>query len=102
MPRPCPITPTQKDEIVARYQAGESRNRLAAEFKYDRNSVTLLLRRRGVHVRGPAEACLSPLRHDAFADAADCDEAAYWVGMLMADGCISLNGGWDLRSCRRG
>lgn len=94
MPRPSPISTEQQLELVALYQSGESRNSLAVRFGASRPFVTDCLRRHGILVRGLKEACPGlPLRHDAFANPAADQEAAYWAGFLMTDGCISLNGG---------
>ena len=88
MPRPCPVTKEQADEIVARYVAGETPMKLSKEYGTSERWVTLELDRRGVQRRG-REVCKANIRHDAFADAENDPAAAYWVGFLMADGCVT-------------
>ncbi len=90
MGRPRPITPEQGDEILAKYEAGESRNSLADQYGASRRFLTNYLKERGARVRQCAEICATVLpRGNVFADALTNPESAYWVGFLMADGCIS-------------
>lgn len=94
MPRPSPITPVQVQDLIALYQAGTSRNQLAIMFNASRPFVTDCLQRHAVRVRGIKEACPGfPLKHNAFAFPETDAEAAYWIGFLMADGCVSQNSG---------
>lgn len=92
MPRPSPVTAEQETSLIKEYLAGTSRNLLAIRYDASRPFITDFLRRHGVAVRGLKEACPGfPLNHAAFDDAATSPEAAYWVGFLMADGCISFH-----------
>lgn len=94
MPRPSPITPDQELELVRLYvEERVSRNELALRFNASRPFVTDCLRRNGVNPRGIREASRLhnglPVRHDAFAEPLSA-EARYWIGFLMADGCVSF------------
>lgn len=91
MPRPRPITSEQGAEIIIAYMAGESRNSLARRYGTSRHFITDYLLEKGARVRGIAEACMAKLPSgiNPFLDAQNNPEAAYWVGFLMADGCIS-------------
>lgn len=95
MGRPCPVTKEQELEIVAKYQAGKSRNALALEYNASRWFIADCLDRHGVVRRRHLEAfhlsLTTTVRPDAFAMPLG-DEAAYAVGFLMADGCISQRG----------
>lgn len=93
MGRPTPITSEQQLSLVAEYNAGVSRNQLALNYGASRPFVTDCLKRHGVVLRSVAERCPGlPVDHAAFDDAAASPESAYWVGFLMADGCISDRG----------
>jgi hypothetical protein len=90
MPRPSPYTPTVEAMIVADYSKGKSTHELVSLYGGDRKAIALRLKRAGVVQRTVAERQHRlPCRDDAFANAEGDEEAAYWVGMLMADGCIS-------------
>jgi hypothetical protein len=93
MPRPAPVGPDVQDEIARLYLQGHGRNELATRFGLrNRTYVSHLLRRRGIPIRSSVEVRRPKLRHDAFASAGTDDEAAYWTGFLMTDGCVSVFG----------
>ena len=89
VPRPCPLTDDQLANICRLYADGVSQHELSRRFGVDRSLVLRTLRRRGVAVRTIREICSPPLREDAFDRAEEDEQAAYWVGFLMADGCVS-------------
>lgn len=89
MPRPCPLSPAQIDDVCRLYSEGVSQHELARRFGAYRSLILSVLRRRGVAIRTIRDICCPALREDAF-DHAETDEAAaYWTGFLMADGCVS-------------
>lgn len=93
MPRPDPTTPELWARLVEAYKSGMSTHLCSSTFGINRRTVSRYLQRDGIRVRGLKEACPGlPLHHDAFASPETNDEAAYWTGFLMADGCISVNG----------
>ena len=84
------MTPEQQTEAVRCYLAGETRNSLAIRYKASRPFVTDMLHRHGIICRATVDIRRTKLPYgDVFASAETNDEAAYWVGFLMADGCIS-------------
>ncbi len=89
MPRPSPISKEQELELVQLYVSGISRNALALQFGTSRGFVNWSLRRHGIKARTLQEAVLPDLNHHAFASAETNPDASYWVGFLMADGCVS-------------
>lgn len=89
MPRPNPYTAEAKVAILAEYAAGASMHALQRKYGGTRFTISRMTASAGVRHRTAAERQRRlPVRHDAFADAAASEEAAYWVGMLMADGCV--------------
>lgn len=92
MGRPCPVTEAQKDEIIAHYRDGRSTHWLSNTYHASRDFVKCLLRDRGIQMRTIRER---QHRFDcdegAFDDAVNDEEAAYWCGFLMTDGCITSN-----------
>lgn len=91
MGRRAPYPPETDAKIVADYQNGDSMHALKRRYGGCRESIRRRLEAAGVQLRTREERQHRfDCRHDAFASAEADDEAAYWVGMLMADGCISV------------
>jgi hypothetical protein len=95
MGRPTPLTPEQDKALAARYIAGESRNSLAIAYKVSRCYVEDRVRLYGATYRKYTDVChkgkpILPLNESAFSDPHNNPEAAYWIGFLMADGCVSM------------
>lgn len=86
--KPRALSTEQEDEIISRYQAGESSAALAAAFMVSKSLIWNTFYRRGVPLRPPARV-QQPFRHDAF-DILTPD-AAYWCGFLFTDGTIVEN-----------
>lgn len=80
------------------YIAGKSSPELAKELGLSPRAVVCSLSRSGVQMRTASEAKQKyHCRHDAFQVITDA-ESAYWVGFIMADGCVTeLRGSWSLR-----
>jgi hypothetical protein len=83
-----PLSPHARDTISERYLAGESTVAIAVSLGLHPSTINDRLKRAGVPRRSFREAVrlLYPLREDAFDDVTE--ESAYWIGMLMADGCV--------------
>jgi DNA invertase Pin-like site-specific DNA recombinase len=56
------LTDSQRSEVVARYEAGESSNALAREFGVDRRTATRIIRDAGVELRYRAEVDVDAAR----------------------------------------
>lgn len=80
-------------QMAEAYQTGESTPKIAERFGADVSTVCHVLQQRGIVAR-PIEdrGRVHALNQDAFA-APLSDEAAYWVGFLMADGCVMQRAG---------
>lgn len=78
-------------EVVQRYLAGEDTVTLGAAYGVSASSIGYHLKRAGVKLRSRSEAARSETVNHAAFDVIT-DEAAYWIGFLMADGCISDTG----------
>lgn len=81
------MTKEEIGELVRRYQAGESSIQLAKAFGCSKPTALKYIGRAGVGRRSISDA----KRRDGFNEAAfDCinEESAYWIGLLMADGCV--------------
>lgn len=80
----------QIEEIKIRYAIGESSAALGKEFGVTHNAVNQIIRRSGLKVRTFHESRKTlPLNHSAFSIVTP--ESAYWIGFLMADGCVQGN-----------
>lgn len=72
-------------EISDRYKAGERSGVLASEFKITKVHVHYIIRRFGIDASQRTSA-RTIINHNAFS--VITPEGAYWIGMLMSDGCV--------------
>lgn len=81
------LSQSEKSKLVERYKTGELGKTLAIEFGVSCPAISGILRRRGVKMRSQHDIqCRANCR--AFADLGDAS-AAYWVGFIWADGCVT-------------
>lgn len=89
------LSAEQLSVAEARYQTGESGRRIAADYNI---SPAALYQRIAAHSHIQVRQSQSTrygrftLNHDAFDNANASEQAAYWVGFLMADGCVYRGG----------
>jgi hypothetical protein len=82
-----PVTPEVAAQIVRRYcELKDGPKKLGEDYGVCKRTIHNLVRRAGFEVRSE-KGVHFPSRSDAFDVLTP--EAAYWAGMLMADGCIS-------------
>lgn len=93
------LTPEKRDEIARRYASGENTLALAAEFGVTRRIPRILALQRGFIPR--KHGIPYRLAMDEAAFAIITPESAYWIGFLMADGCVSDRGAVALRLAER-
>jgi hypothetical protein len=84
--------------VVRDYLEGTSQAELAKEYGLGLSTVTAILDREGIERRPLylAHARKYPVNHAAFANTTN--ESAYWIGFVMADGCIVKNNGVEVSS----
>lgn len=78
-----------RDKIIAAYQAGESSRVIGRRYGVSYVTVLNVLRRNGVAIRD-ASAAARRYSVDTSVFDANTPDAAYWLGVLLADGCIRL------------
>lgn len=75
--------------IILDYQSGKSTEQIASEKGRSARTIVYWLKNNGITLRNSSERSRKySLREDVFANAEQNLEAAYWIGFLMADGCI--------------
>lgn len=70
------------------YSSGMAAGRIAEQFGTDTSTVSRRLKATGVTLRTPSESRVV-YRCDADAFERSTDESAYWLGFLLADGCVT-------------
>jgi AraC-like DNA-binding protein len=78
----------QQQSIVDRYEAGSPAGAIAADYGVGQMTVFTLLRQCQVRIRGRHEhdSLRYPVDDSAFDEPSE--ERNYWIGFLMADGCV--------------
>ena len=82
------FSPSQVAEMVQMYDTGMAAGRIATVYGTDTSTVSRRLRAAGVSIRTPSESRVI-YRCDADAFERSTDESAYWLGFLLADGCVT-------------
>lgn len=80
-----------KSRLISDYRGGLDVALLANKYNYNRKTVFKLFRRWGVQIRPVGSNLLKYVKRfkvDESAFSRITSESAYWVGFLMADGCI--------------
>lgn len=81
--------PLNHAAIIVGYQDGKSMNQLGQEHRTHASQICDILHRYKIQTRPQRGPRLRAVREDAFDDAINDPQAAYFVGLLMSDGCIS-------------
>ena len=84
-------TADQINGMIALYQGGATAKESAAHYGYDLGTCIYHLKKNNIP-RRPAKENHRKFSIDlTFFDTIDTEEKAYWVGFILADGCISEN-----------
>ncbi len=90
--RPWKPTDGQTSEVIRRYETGDPTTAIAGDFGVLPSTVWRLLKRWGVPIRSMSDASRRyPLDESVFDVVTE--ESAYWIGFLMADGCVTRRRG---------
>lgn len=84
------ISPAEAREVAERYKSGWTIRRISEQYGRHRTTILIAVREAGFRVRLPWEAIR---RHTIDETVFDCvtEQSAYWIGFLMADGCVHWN-----------
>lgn len=78
-----------KDDIAEKmFLEGKSITQIAKELKIDRGCLSIRLKKRGVKIE---QHCNKKAINKNIFSSIDTEEKAYWLGFLMADGCVSTD-----------
>lgn len=83
---------SDQEAMVAAYLAGDGLRCAGRRFGYSSTAVALAMRRRGVASRSLADARREYAVNDLYFHQIDCEQKAYWLGFIAADGCAIKSG----------
>lgn len=84
------FSPAQEIAVVEMYENGKGTHSIAKEFGVSADTVHRTLKKNGVTMRPIGHYRKYPVNHRFFSTI-DTEEKAYWLGFLMADGCVTGN-----------
>jgi Mor family transcriptional regulator len=85
------VSQSSRVAIISGYEAGANMTQLAVEHDTNTTTIGRILRTGKVTAKPHSEARRKlPMNQGAFDDALNNPEAAYWIGLLMADGCVHM------------
>lgn len=87
------LTNEQKQEIILRYQSGESTPKIARRMNLARATPLAVLKRMGVERRDSGDTNRRYKLNQTFFDVIDTEEKAYVLGFLYGDGCVNFSNG---------
>jgi len=73
--------------IIDLYLRGLSSPKIANIFRVKKDTITRILKKYGIHIKGSRKYCFNEL----FFKEIDTEEKAYWLGFILADGGIVRN-----------
>ena len=76
------------EEIIKLYESGVSAKDIATKYGTYNTSIRRVLLRNNIKLRDSSEAQAS-VKTNPFAEWETKEAAAYWLGYLAADGCVS-------------
>jgi hypothetical protein len=84
-----PLSNSQRSDIAQKYADGSSGLRLSNEYSISVARVQRIATAAGVALRGQSEASRVYGCDHNFFDIIDTEAKAYWLGFIMADGCVT-------------
>ena len=78
--------------IIQKYQDGVSSEILAKELNINSSTVLRILKRNNIEARSDSESKRIYPLDESILDQIDCEEKAYFLGLMWSDGNISKNG----------
>lgn len=85
--------------MEAAYRSGDTLAKVGTMFGITKQAIRSRFNIRAIEIRSMSEAKSGDIDHSAFECAAQSEEAAYWIGFLMADGCVADTGRQRPRLC---
>lgn len=79
----------EKEEIARLYRSGKSTNYLGKRLYVSGASIAKVLKEMGTPLRNQSDASRKYSLDEDFFERIDCQEKAYWLGFLMADGTVT-------------
>lgn len=86
----CNWTQKQISQVVREYLAGAPSTDLAKKYRTTTDTILSTVRRSGAKVRSFADANRRYVLDETFFDHVNTEAKAYWLGFIMADGCVHL------------
>lgn len=83
------ISEAIEQEIARKYAEGHSSIRVGKEFGVHFSTVLKIVRRRGIEPRSTTQTSKRYSFNEDFFESIDTEQKAYWLGFILADGCIS-------------
>ena len=88
--RKCKLNDVQTKKVIELYISGLSANTIADEYQISHATVLNILKRASIDRRSTSEKLKLKIDESYF-EVIDSEEKAYWLGFIMADGCVYKN-----------
>jgi len=85
------LSQNKRKEMIDRYISGESAEQLARIYNINPTTVRINVRKSGMKVRTLSEAARQYTFNHNFFNTIDTEAKAYFLGLLLADGCVHKN-----------